>query len=203
MSEPKSLPRSRHALRALSLACALAALPAASMADCLNFSTTMQDGVSAPGVYTSPEGYRVALLAADFSDLQGNPVQGFARMVDNVSCTGAPNGEGLWLSGRAMRALFMDGPKPVSEMSFHFCDYGGYENLSAGFEWPPKYAGDFATNPPPYVSDANGEQVDAELTTGDSDIGWYEGKMALTSEAELETALIGGQEMILLSVCVN
>ena len=87
-------------------------------------------------------------------------------------------------------------------ISLHYCDLGGFENVSAAISAPPQYVGEITQVPTPLVS-ASGEPVDVDVS--ESAIpGGKSGELVFkNTEGNLNVMIAGGQEFFAYAICVE
>jgi len=191
-------------LTALVLSAAM--VQAAQASECVSISKIAGAGPFRDASIQLRDGRQVDMKIVEFFSI-ANPPQpvpgGFAR-VDPQECFGNPN------SLRLGNASLMVGIEGGSELiSFNFCDLGGYENVGANEDLPPKFIDDVRRINGEVLENSRGAPVEMEVSRGPDVVNsggiviGYEAKLVYRGEAPTDVVLFGGQELFIESICID
>ena len=111
-------------------------------------------------------------------------------------CFGGPSA--LNLNNTNLTVQISQRDPDVKQFQMNFCDFGGFENVSASPANPPAFIGDIP-NVPPVLIDAHGDPVDV-LTS----LAPPEGKLVFRATNWPITYMrAGGQEFFVHGFCIN
>lgn len=176
------------------------AMPATSFANCYVPARGMNDGDPfTTGMFETAQGTLFAVDVAPFYN-SGRPVQqigGFAEI------QAAPNpcfGDKLALrmNNASVRVTILRATADTSTISFNVCDYGGHENGGVRRVNPHDFRDDLSRFNGVQLVDDFGNDVVGEVRSSGRDM-----KVAYRGKAPLVTAVMGGQELFINSICVD
>ena len=182
--------------------CATLLTPLAAAADCIRASDSVEGAFNGEGTFTSAEGFELGVEATEYTPHADNALGFVASGMGATECHGA--GEGFGLKSAALRLNFT-GEVPVTSVSIAYCVSYPILNISAGSESPPAYHENWKRNPiPGEIADDAGNMVTVvNAPVWNGDIYLDEAMLTLSSQAGLETMVIGMREGFITEICMN
>ena len=122
-----------------------------------------------------------------------------ARM-DAIPCFGGPASLNLNNTNLVVNIIQQEPDAKIANINY--CDFGGFENVSATVTSPPEYVGEIDMIAPP-LSDPFGGAVDVSVSENPIP-GGVEGKLGFEPQDRyLRVMVAGGQEFYVHTICVN
>ncbi len=190
--------RLRHGLTVLAFC--LSVLPAAAQVQCLDFGSVAPLGPYNGGRYELNANTNIDVGLVEYWATRSAPEPFGGATVTSTSCFNGSRAVGL---SNVNLAMTITQRRPDARLiNINFCTVGLKENISARKQRPPDYIGESRRAPQQPIPDHLGGTVTMDISGGSS-TGVYEGKLILNAPNDLQTLIYGGQEVYVVSVCIN